>query len=215
MSSYSYAAETGPAQAPDKAKAAASADWQFGLGLGFSLASKAKFDNGTVTTGGSSYTFTGDLDYKNAAVLEASGRYMPENSWGCILGLQIDGEREFDSGTITVAGLNVSLSSADSKLQVSNLFANAVYRWNQFYLPFGLNVSSAKFTAASGFSGTSDSSGALGAQVGVGYLPDEHWALELMSRAIGFKLKTATSTATADYGTGYLSTLIFAGKYYF
>jgi hypothetical protein len=190
--------------------------WNFAIGLGYSLSSKLKFDNGVGTSSGSSTSFSTDLDYKNTYSLSFEGRNMPSNSWGFMGGIQFDGEREFDGGTITSGGITATVSSSGgSKIQFTNLYANAVYRWDQFYLPFGLNVSSVKFTPASGSTGTSDASGGVGAQLGAGFALNENVALELFSRVVAIKLKGTTSTSTTDFGTGYLSTLIFQGKYIF
>lgn len=190
--------------------------WRFGVGGSLSLSSKLRFTEGR--TDGFSGTFEADLDYTNALSLEFEARNTPDNSWGVIGGLTYDFERKFDGGTIKGGGQSATLSAGSdpSKLQMTVLYANAVYRWNEFYLPFGLNISLPKYTPPNSYTGTSDVKGGLGVQLGVGFYFTEHFVGEIVSRAAAVKMSGVSSTGTkTDYGTGFFSTLMFTGKYLF
>src|SRR4051812_34865540 len=68
--------------------------WRFAAGLGYSLSSKLKFDSGTISSSTASSSLTADFTYKNTYVLDLEAQFMPQNAWGFMGGLQIDGERE-------------------------------------------------------------------------------------------------------------------------
>lgn len=206
-----------PAISPESPTYEKAARWRFAVGLGYTMTSKLKFDSGYATSASGSGDISADMNYKNATVISAEARFQPQNAWGFLVGLQVDGERELDGGTLVAGGTTYTMNggSGASKIQVSNIYGNAAYRWEQFYLPFGLNLSSFNFTPAVGFIGTEDSSGGIGAQVGIGIIPSESFAFELYSRVLGVRLKTTSSSGTADYGYGYFSSILFQGKFIF
>lgn len=188
--------------------------WQFALGGSLSLSSSARFDS--ITVSNTAGTLTAQLDYSNSISLELEARNMKANSWGFVGGLSLDREQEITGGTISGAGSFVVLTGGNpSKIQTNTIYGSAVYRWNQFYLPFGLNISSVKYTPPSGYTGTASAKGGVGGQLGVGYYFSENFALEGHSRAIGLKLSGANSGSTFDYGDGFLSRLVITGKYIF
>lgn len=183
--------------------------WHFGLGLSYGLVSKLRFDHIVVT--GAPGNFTADLDYENTVALEIEARKMSPMSWGFMGGLSIDGERKFTGGTISGMGTSISLTSGGdtSKIQTTVVYGNAVYRWNQFYLPFGFNISAVKFTPAN--SSSMSASGGLGGQLGVGFYINKNFVIEAYSRAVAVKM----SSSTTDYGSGFMSNLMLTGKYIF
>ncbi len=207
-------AQENPTDTPTEKKETVSEHWRFGLGGSLSLSSKLKFD--TVTTTGAVGNLVADLDYSNELSIEIEARKLNQMNWGFIGGLTYDAERKLTGGSVTGSGFSVAVNSGDpSKIQATIIYGNAVYRWNQFYLPFGLNVSSIKFTPSSSYRGSSSVDGGLGGQLGVGYYINNNFVTEAYSRVVAVKLRSTTSSSTTDYGTGFLSNFMLTGKYIF
>ena len=207
-------AQEKPSEVPAETKVENSDQWHFGLGGSLSLRSKLRFD--TVTATGVTGNLVADLDYSNVFSIELEARKINQMSWGLMGGLTFDGERQLTGGSITGGGVSLVVSDSDpSKIQATVIYGNAVYRWNQFYLPFGLNISAIKFTAASSFTGTSSASGGVGAQVGFGVYVKDNFVIEGYSRAVAVKLSSTSSSSTTNYGTGFLSNVMLTGKYIF
>ena len=66
------------------------------------------------------------------------------------------------------------IGSDRATIQVSALYFNWVYKWESFYIPFGLNFGIVNFTPASSWSGTVDVKSSLGFDIYFGWAFDEH-----------------------------------------
>lgn len=192
--------------------------WQFGLGVGVMLTdTSATYDDIKVHSGSSTISGSAELEYKRTGSLALEGRLTPQNSWGFILGLNVEGRRELKKAKFKVSGVTDTVvgGSGSSKVQFTTFYGNALYRWNQFYIPFGLNVSVVRFSPADDYDGSSEARGQIGGQLGIGYMFTEHMALEAFSWVTGMSLKSEESGTETDYGTGTFSSLVLFGKYAF
>ncbi len=207
--------EQPPAPTPEVAP---KKSWQFAIGLGYMVSAKrGTFSDGKLTSGSTVVPGSAELDYKPAASLILEARKLAPNSWGFLGGLNYEGERQLDSGTVRGGGevLLLQGNSSSSKIQFATFYGSAAYRWDSFYLPFGLNFSAVKFTPAQGSAATHSESGGLGAQLGVGYAFDSGFAIELYDWLTTMNLKTSTATSTVDFGKGYFESIVLVGKYAF
>ena len=189
------------------------------LGLFYSSANEITFDSLTGSAG--TTAFTGKAKY----ITNASPGFLIEgfssnvDAWGFNFGLSIDGKRKLTSyeTTINSGGTSVLTSGAtsgDPALTISTLYFNAIYRWTMFYIPFGLNFSGVAVDnpppALLGLKGN------VGAQLGIGFLIDDRFALEIISRALTVTAQSYTSgTTTLNLGNGFLTGGQFTGKYLF
>lgn len=188
--------------------------WQFGIGLSLNVLSKLTFGSVTFTNDSNNYKIV--LDYGNSQGLELDYRKLQKNSWGFIGNLSYNLERSVTFLSITYSGGSFSSDvSSPSKIQITELMANAAYRWDNFYIPVGLNYSMVKFVPASGFSGSHSASGGLGWQLGLGFYTSDNFALELVSKSTLVKLSSTSSGITTNYGTGTMSSTNLMGKYFF
>lgn len=196
--------------------------WQFGLGLSYALRTYLKFDS-VVIDGSPGYS--GEFEYTNSFSITADARWTAPNSWGFIGGITFDGERKFDSGTISAGGgvsFRLYAGENPSKLRTGVVYASAVYRWERIYLPFGVNVSWARFTpgrdsdiSTNGSTADVSTSGGIGGQLGVGYYITPKFVVEGESRGAAVKLKATTPSSTTDFGRGLLYSLQVTAKYFF
>ncbi|MCR9204384.1 MAG: hypothetical protein NXH75_07400, partial [Halobacteriovoraceae bacterium] len=164
-------------------------NWRFAFGLGFNGGGSAESDlkvndlsTGLVSTGKAK--FETDSGYS----LSFEGRFLRQNGWGLTMGVDIDLGREVKSGSVTLGGNTVTFSNTTNdpdEFAAVVFHGNAVYKWNNFYIPFGFNVSAVDYRATGINVNTSAS---LGAQLGIGYELDNGFIIELFSRALGFEL---------------------------
>lgn len=191
-----------------------SSSWRYGLGLSLNALSKLTFGNVTISTDSNSYKFV--LDYGNSQGLEFDIRKLPKNNWGFTGNLSYNFERSVTFLTISYSGGSIASDvSSPSKIQITELSANAAYRWDSFYLPIGINYSMVKFIPASGFSGSFSANGGIGWQAGLGFYTSDNFALELISKNTQVKLSSTSSGATTNYGTGTMNATHLMGKYFF
>lgn len=195
-----------------------SAAWHWGLGAGLMLAAAGgKFNDAKFTGTGGTITGSADLEYSKVLSLLIEGRMLPRDSWGTLIGLNHEFERNFEGGTISGGGTTVTMSGSGnvSKMQFTTLYASAAYRWETFYLPFGLNFNSVTFTPASGATGNSSASGSVGVQLGGGWMISPTFAVEAYSWVTSMKLKATNTTDTLDYGIDNFGSLRVFGKFIF
>lgn len=184
--------------------------WNFGMGVGHTAEGKAEY---TDMKWGKDITGTGESEFSGAPIIQFDIRRTPEDSWGFIGALTYDFERKMDSikARARYKGFTADMKSTDTGMgiQTTSLEANAVYRWDRAYLPFGMNVSKHEFSVRSGTSPTVD--GLLGAQLGFGFYATENVVVEIWSRAIGYRIHISD----VDYGPAYLGAMQLNTKFLF
>ncbi|RYZ63277.1 MAG: hypothetical protein EOP05_23910 [Proteobacteria bacterium] len=97
-------------------------------------------------------------------------------------------------------------------IPTSRVYANAIYRWDAFYLPFGINFLLPK--VEDGPLIFKNKSGSVGGQVGAGYYVHENFATEFVVRASHVNLGgVASGTNYYSYGDGYLFSANLIAKF--
>lgn len=182
----------------------------FTLGVGANTATKIEYDSVTFTSGADSVKGEVTLDVGSAAQFSAGVMASCERCWGFSGQLTIESKRDVKSFKATLEDGTVITAVAGANkptMQFNVLEANTLYRWDQFYLPFGLNYSvGVKYSLPSGSVNTTITpGGALGMQAGAGFLFAEHLRLELLVQMIGSTLKETIPGTQADFGTGYMT----------
>ncbi|MDZ4057238.1 MAG: hypothetical protein U1D69_09765 [Polynucleobacter sp.] len=188
---------------------------KFVVGLAFSGRTSSSGTGGTAS--GLIGTFTSEFEYKEGFSVSAEMRDSPSNSWGYGVGITYDSNKELDSGTFSSGGTTLILTSAGgaSKIGSTSLEVNAIYRWNEFYVPFGLNYTAIRFTPASGYTGGYDVEGGFGAQLGFGVHVSDAVSLEMISRAAPYSLRISQSGSSVNFGNLMYSIVTFGIKGHF
>lgn len=184
---------------------------KFTLGLGHHAGSELRFSEVNFSSGGTTdkgtYSFTTD-----SAIQLTAGAIMSEpNSWGIFAGVTLEQKRDLRSETVSVdSGASSTAYYVGEKptVQFTLIEVNAIYRWNTFYIPFGLNYSILRFTQPSGATAVVNAHGSTGAQLGVGFYATEQFRIELLSQVIGAKMTLSTPTVAADLGNGTLAGMV-------
>lgn len=185
------------------------------IGAAFSGRTSASGSSGTAT--GLIGTFNSEFEYKEGFTLSLEMRDSPSHSWGYGVGISFDSTRELEAATFTSGGTTLIASSAGgaSKIGSTAFELNSIYRWNEFYIPFGLNYTAIRFTPAAGYTGGFDVAGGFGAQLGFGLQPTESVSFEMISRASTYSLRTIQGTNSANYGNLIFSIITFGIKGHF
>lgn len=192
-------------------------DWgtrHFGVSLHYSVANEVRFNKAFVTTTTSSGNVEAVFRTDNGVGLGVTYARMETNSWGFLGNLIYEPGREISSVKFTGSGGTATANFTNSP-RVSFLIteANAVYRWNTFYLPFGINVCAPALHDTQG-SIVSVSSG-FGVFLGGGLLINESSSLELFIRSLGLRMTETSDAGSIDYDLGTMAGLGFGYKYWF
>ena len=189
---------------------------RFAIGVGFNSQGEAEADftntdtsSATITNGEVTY----DIDPGFSINLEA--RYLRKNGWGLTTGIDYDFKREAELNTLTIGNVTVrSSSTTGDKDELTNLvgYVNAVYKWDLFYIPFGLNISSMKYTS-NGLDVSTDPK--LGIQLGLGIETENNFALEAYVRGLGFQLNATDGEDQLKLENGVTVDLALRAKYIF
>lgn len=166
------------------------------------------FDEAKVATTTGTYNGEIELKSESAAGLLIEGRIMKQHSAGAQFGLVLEGQREITEVTAKIGNTTVNGTFVDPKPKINYqlLYANATYKWENFYLLGGFNYSFPTIETKTAEPGSSlEVEGALGAQLGLGYQFTKLFGMEFVSQATGIRVKERTSTYNADWGVGYMS----------
>jgi len=191
------------------------AEWRFAIGLGYNASGSAESDfsiqnlstlsraNGEV-----------DLDTEPGFNINFEARFLQKNGWGLTMGLDFDFEREIKSGTISSGGTTISVSEIDDPDTFTSVvgYGNLVYKWENFYIPFGLNLSYIDYKSTGLNVNTTPS---IGAQLGLGYETDSNFALEMYSRVLGLEMDYIDGNYDVSFEEGLISNIAFRVKYIF
>lgn len=187
--------------------------WKHLFGVHYSYNTVATFEGGVVNDGSSTAFFDSEIKFKNGLGIMYEARKSAPNAWGKAFGLEYMLEREIDE--YEQNGEKASLSGDRAKIQITTVFASAVYQWDNFYLPFGLNFSRVNYYPPSNFKGSVDSEGGVGLHFGLGWSFEGNSYLELISKAFPYSLETKNGSNTVDFGAGTLGYAGFNFKYNF
>ncbi|WP_413568453.1 hypothetical protein ACLWBD_12875 [Bdellovibrio sp. HCB117] len=185
------------------------------VSLYYSTATQARFEDTYVsTTSGSGYvdtTYTMD----SSAGLGVSYSKLNLQSWGFVGSILWEPKRKIKSLEVEGPGGTVSGDLIDSPELTLLIFeGNIAYRWENIYIPFGLNYS-APFLSYNSSTTWWSVSGALGAYVGLGMIMSPNFTLELFIRSVGLEMTAADSTGTIDFKRGSLAGFGAGWKYTF
>lgn len=187
---------------------------RFSVMTHYSGASELIFKDVNVTTTTASGTVEVDYGLESSVGLGVSFASMHPQGWGYLANVFYERARAFKSATIKGSAGATTVTNSGSSSTIAFFVAemNAVYRWDSFYMPFGLNVSAP--TISEDMNGVSYY-GSLGVFWGGGFILSDNATLEIFIREIAIRMKQYTSTSTIDYGSGTMTGFGAAFKFWF
>lgn len=200
-----------PAQAPPTPT-----QTQFFIGFGYSLASHLELDDTTYTAGGRSNTWSEAAYVGSAPVVSLGLQYLPQKKWGYEFGASFDFKRKIKNSNTKANNFGTpGLISTGTGISYLTLVANAAFRWENFYLPFGLNYAKPFFNLPGTAVSKLSYSGQIGGQFGLGVFLDEHFRAEAHYRIMHFRTTETGTNYQLDYGDIYLNGILVNLKYGF
>jgi hypothetical protein len=187
--------------------------YKYYLGAGYNIQSKETHSSTTDSTSASSYA--SEISYSNAASIEAGIANIPDGGFGYSAGISYELPRSVSSNRQN----GVDYPGSDAQIQVTNLIVGTSYRISYLYLPFSLSYSLVSFKAPTGYTGSFDAKGGLGAMGGFGFFlgSSDKVAFEAQYRysSLSLSTKDPATNFSQDFGNGNLSSLNFSLKLFF
>lgn len=189
---------------------------------GYDGADKLTFSNSKITLNGTDYTGETSYSLDQAMVVGAEGFWSKQNSWGFRVGGDFVTRRTIKSVksilTSNATAIDAGATYTNSRLGMFSLYGDALYRWGDIYLPFGLNLTGYSFENPP--PGLIGARGSIGLQFGVGCILHDHFVLELLLKsvlmsAVANDVPVGTQTGNANLGTGSISGANLLAKYMF
>jgi hypothetical protein len=191
-----------PAKDKDKSNESSDPDTHSGhfvVGAYINTLSSMKFKDAKTTSGGT--TTKGEYELKTGPSLGADAHFAfwGENHWGFSVGGFFDLSHKIKDESMAVYG-----TTKETYLAILGFEGNAIYRFERWYIPFGINTSFPVIVTDEG--DVNDVSGGVGVQVGAGYLlgSSKRNAIEAKVRTttFGYTQKINNVSVETDRGTG-------------
>lgn len=190
--------------------------WRSAAMLYYSTADKVIFKDGYLTSNSGSGRLDTDFTTTKALGLSISLLTIDPDAWGASITGGIESSREVNSITYSGAGGSFTGITTGVKPKITFFYAEGamLYRWKNFYVPLGINISSPViFDAGAGVSVETRS--ALGVRLGMGYFFNDYLSVEFNIRTLSLKMNGQDSTTNIDYGNGTMTGTNLGLKLYF
>ncbi len=175
----------GPSSAGARSAGSSAGKWRFGLAVSYTLGSKVKFANASAPP----LTGKADFTFEDVPSIEIEVRNLKAKSWGFVGAIAADFGRKIKDGNLTntASGDFIYIVAEKEKFQTTTVLLSAAYRFENFYIPFGINYAAYKITPSGGFVGETKATGGLGGQIGFGNYFTDSFLFELSYRMTAMK----------------------------
>lgn len=183
------------------------------FGVGFRVNSRLIFSDVKVSSGTS--FAAGSLEYTVSGTpvsLEWNYSATKRNAWGWGAGVTYT---YFNWDKVTASdSTGKATIAAGGTTRVISPFVNAIYRWDNVYVPMGFNVSSLSHDGTPIF--INQNKGTLGAQLGLGVIVNNNFSVLFESKVFGFGGAVFTQgTTTINSEAGFASGINIMGLFSF
>ncbi|AFY00440.1 hypothetical protein [Bdellovibrio bacteriovorus] len=208
-----------PQVAMDELPSSLEERWASGPRLGFSVyyasANQANFEDVYATTSSGSGNLNAEFGTDSSVGIGLTFARMKPQNWGISTSLLLEVGRKINTIKFTGSGGTASGNFTGTKPKLSFLIGEAglAYRWNTFYIPFGLNLSIPTLTDTDGSS--VEIYGGLGAYFGAGVLLTENSSIDFIIRSVALNMTQTSGTSSIDYGRGSMTGFSLGYKYWF
>lgn len=172
--------------------------------------SEIKFKNAEVTANGAMRNQEYDLKTEPSVGVDINFIYWVDHSWGFSVGSFLDFGHKMKEESFEVFGVTKT-----AYLGLVGFDLSAIYRWERFYIPIGINATFPIVMISEG--DVEDVGGHTGFQVALGYLfgKSKSNALELKYRTSVFEYTQKLNNVTMKSASGEGSSYALAWKHFF
>ena len=185
--------------------------------VGYDLRTQGDFKAGTYDDEDDEDTLILDetvIDFETGFSIGYEYRDASKNDWGKAFGVMHSLAR--DAEAVEINGERTKLSGDVASVAMTTIYAMAIYKWEKFYIPFGISYNQITYEPPSGFNGDVTSEGGVGFIFSLGWEIDDRYLIEYGARSSMWTLISETDTTETDYGFGTLAiaTLALKIKFY-
>ena len=183
------------------------------LSVGYDLVTMAKLEDNYATDGtNSSSGGDSEIDFEPGFSLGYEFRSVDPSSWGASFGLEYHAKRDLEE--VTFSGTTFTPTSDDvANINIVYLYANLIYRWDVFYIPFGLNIASVEYTPADSYNGNVKSESGVGFNFALGWELGDSFLIEYGVKSSTYSLSEKSGSDEIDYGEGAIAVSTLSLKY--
>jgi hypothetical protein len=157
-----------------------------------------------------------EIETSGALGIAVSYSQSRPHSWGFAVNAGYETAREMKKQKITSGNTTTTNTLTDApKLSLFYVDGEMQYRWQDFYLPFGVSLTSVGVTEQASSSKT-NTKGGFGVLLGMGYFLTPQLSAEILVRSTSMSMESTTNAGVkSDYGYGTFSSASIGLKYYF
>lgn len=176
---------------------------RFNLGIGYGLPSKIIYPNTVDNLSVNPYST--ETTYAESLNIELGyGRVQPQ-SFGYNVGLNY----QFTQTLSKVLVDGVTLANTDTKIQLTTILFEGLYRDEIIFIPVGLTYTLLAFIPRTGYNGTYDAKSGLGGRAGLGFMINDAYSLQLLYQITPASLNTTVPSTgyIQNFGSGTLTSM--------
>ncbi|UYL10165.1 hypothetical protein B9G69_006180 [Bdellovibrio sp. SKB1291214] len=182
----------------------------FVMGAYLNTLSQMKFKDAKTTVGGN--TTTGEYDLKTGPSIGVDAHFVfwGKNHWGFSVGGFFDLAHKIKDASMAVFG-----TTKEAYLGILGFEGNAIYRFDRWYIPFGINTAMPVVVIDEGE--VTDVDGGVGIQAGVGFLlgSSKRNAIEAKIRTMSFGYVQEINNIKVDTERGTGASVSLGWKFVF
>lgn len=183
--------------------------WSFGLSIGYSPNYLVTMES---TQAGTTEKY--EMEYASSTEFGATLWRMPKNDWAFMAAADIGKERKLEKLIDNGITYTPTAGQAVPTFQTHFIRVGTAYRWETFYIPFGLSYGITKMTIPT--SGTLDVKGGIGGFFGLGWNINDTVVIEYIGRSalMEYTFKPASGGPT-ETGKGVIGSALLNLKVMF
>jgi hypothetical protein len=178
--------------------------------IGYDFKTVASFEDGWISTS-PGVSLDNEMEFETGLAIGYEYRISTPNSWGKSFGINYHTERDLKTWEIN----GIKAGKVDISVTILSIYADLIYRWESFYIPFGVNLSSINYKVPTTDSGSIETNGSFGVNLGFGWKMDQKKSIEYITMNTAHLPEYDDGIDLLYFGDGYLTTSTILFKYQF
>lgn len=178
--------------------------------IGYDFPTVGDFEDGWISTVPNT-TFDSEIKFESGFSIGYEYRNTRVNSWGSSFGVNYHAKKDVKSWKIN----DTKISNTDVSISILSLYADLLYRWESFYIPFGINISSINYELPETDSGEITTKGMIGANLGIGWMINDEISIQYTTMNTVHNPTYRDSKDELYFGYGHLTTYTLSLRFKF